>query len=115
LVALTIDGLPLLFVTVAIVFTQVLAIPAENGLLAHFTPGKWRGTAYGAKFVLALGAAASAIPIIAWIHSATGGFTVLYLVLAGLAAVVGVAGLLLPSDRPKGVGARLQVAAEPAD
>lgn len=114
-VAMLIEGLPLLFVTTAIVFTQVMAIPGENGLLAHFTPGKWRGTAYGAKFVLALGAAASAIPIIAWIHAATGGFTVLYLIIAGLAAIVGLFGLLLPNDRAPGSAAPLAAVAEPAD
>lgn len=113
-VAMMVQDLALLVVTTAIVFTQVMAIPGENGLLAHFTPGRWRGTAYGAKFVLALGAAASAIPIIAWIHTTTGGFEVLYFLVAGLAATVGIVGLLLPNDRPR-AASPAGAAAEPAD
>src|SRR5215469_9254346 len=74
-------GWPVLALTVLMVFANYSCIPAENGLLAHFTPGKWRGTAYGAKFVLALGVAATAIPLIAYVHDTTGGFGSLYLLL----------------------------------
>jgi len=88
--------LPLLMTTV---FFQIVANPAENGLLAHFTPGKWRATAYGAKFVLALGVAALAIPAIGWIHDTTGGFTPLYLIAGSLSAIALTASFLLPNDR----------------
>ncbi len=97
--AIAVDGWALLPLTVTIVFFQVIATPAENGLLAHFTPGKWRATAYGAKFVLALGVAATSIPVIGWIHDTTGGFTLLYIVLGILASIVTVVALLMPNDR----------------
>jgi MFS transporter, FSR family, fosmidomycin resistance protein len=99
LVSVLVDGWSLLGLTVLMVFANYTTIPAENGLLAHFTPGKWRGTAYGAKFVLALGVAATAIPLIAYVHDTTGGFGQLYLLLGGLACVVGLCALFLPNDR----------------
>lgn len=99
LASTVVTGWPVLALTVLMVFANYSTIPAENGLLAHFTPAKWRGTAYGAKFVLALGVAATAIPLIAYVHDATGGFIALYLLLGVLAAVVGISALFLPNDR----------------
>ncbi len=99
LLATAVTGWPVLALTVLMVFANYSTIPAENGLLAHFTPGRWRGTAYGAKFVLALGVAATGIPLIAYVHDTTGGFGALYLLLGTLAAVVGVSALFLPNDR----------------
>jgi len=112
--AAAVTGWPVLALTVLMVFANYSCIPAENGLLAHFTPGKWRGTAYGAKFVLALGVAATAIPLIAYVHDTTGGFGSLYLLLGLLAAVVGVSALFLPDDRAPS-GLPLTAAAEAAD
>ncbi len=97
--AALLDSWPLLFVSIAMVFINVAALPAENGLLAKYTPGKWRATAYGAKFVLALGVSAAAIPLIAYVHDTTGGFFWLFVLMGILAAVVFLAALLLPSER----------------
>ncbi|MBM3537607.1 MAG: MFS transporter [Alphaproteobacteria bacterium] len=97
--AIGVEGWFLLPLTIVIVFAQVVANPAENGMLAYFTPGRWRATAYGAKFVLALGAAASAIPIIGWIRDTTGSFAMVYVVLGFMSAVVVLASLWLPNDR----------------
>jgi MFS family permease len=102
LLAATVGGWPLLALTVAMVFSNYATIPAENGLLAHFSPGKWRGTAYGAKFVLALGVASLAIPLIGYVHDTTG----------GLAAVVAISAVFLPNDRAEPTA---QVAAAPAE
>jgi len=92
---------PLILVAVAIVFIQVGALPSENGLLAYYTPSRWRGTAYGAKFVLALGVSALAIPLAGYIHDRTGGFFWLFVVLAGCAVIVVAVGMLLPNERAK--------------
>lgn len=100
-VAATLSGWLLLFASVSMVFINIAAIPSENGLLARYTPGKWRATAYGAKFVLALGVSAVAIPLVAWIHRATGEFFWLFILLGSLAAIVFAAGLLLPADAPE--------------
>lgn len=105
-------GWPLLGMSIAMVFINVAALPSENGLLARYTPGNWRATAYGAKFVLALGVSASAIPLSGWIFDATGGFFWLFILLGVLAAIVFAAAFLLPNDRTP---ARAAAVAEPAE
>jgi MFS family permease len=99
LLTAAVGGWPLLILTIMTVFANYATIPAENGMLAYFSPGKWRGTAYGAKFVLALGVAALAIPAIGYVHDAMGGFNALYAAMGALAAVVAISALFLPSDR----------------
>ena len=49
---------------------------------------KWRATAYGAKFLLALGVSTIGIKLVAVIYDGTGGFGPLWLSLAGCAACV---------------------------
>lgn len=77
---------------------QAASTPAENGLVARYTPPAWRATAYGAKFVLAQGAAALGYPIVAWFYEAGGQSLLLFGVLAALAAVGGLTALLLPRE-----------------
>jgi MFS family permease len=111
-IAAALVGWPLIGISIAMVFINVAALPSENGLLARYTPGNWRATAYGAKFVLALGVSASAIPLIGFIFDTTGGFFWLFILLGTLAAIVFVAAFLLPSDRTHG---RSAIVAEPAE
>lgn len=99
--AAALTGWPLIGMSIAMVFINVAALPSENGLLARYTPGNWRATAYGAKFVLALGVSAAAIPLIGYVYDATGGFFWLFILLGTLAAIVFVAAFLLPNDRAR--------------
>ncbi|BAU46889.1 MFS transporter [Sulfurifustis variabilis] len=95
-----VSGLPLYFALMATALLGTVTIPVENSLLSHYSPAKWRGTAFGAKFVLALGVSALGVPIVAGIHAATGEFYWYFVLLASLAIVVVVAGWLLPQDKP---------------
>lgn len=98
-----VSGLPLYFALMATALLGTVTIPVENSLLSHYSPAKWRGTAFGAKFVLALGVSALGVPIVAGIHAATGEFYWYFVLLAALATVVVVAGWLLPQDKPSRV------------
>ena len=109
------ESWPLLAVAVTMVFVNVGALPAENGMLAHFTPGKWRGTAYGAKFVLALGVAAVCVPLVGQIYDRTGGFFWLFILLGACAALVALIGAFLPSDKPDLSVRRADASAQPAE
>ncbi|HKY95541.1 MAG TPA: MFS transporter [Kiloniellales bacterium] len=75
------------------------ALPAENILLARFSPPKHRGLAFGAKYVLAFGMAPLAIWGAARILETTGEYVQLYYAMAGLAVVALACGLLLPGER----------------
>jgi MFS family permease len=90
--------LPLLAAATLVYCLMTIATPAENSLLALYTPGRWRATAFGAKFLLSLGVSAAGVPLVAVIHDRTGDFAWLFFVLAALAAAIVAAGLLLPRD-----------------
>lgn len=87
---------PLLGAMLAVNYLAVLSVPAENALLARYTPAKWRATAYGAKFLLALGVSTIGIKLVAIVYDGTGGFGPLWLILAGCAGGVAIAGMFLP-------------------
>jgi FSR family fosmidomycin resistance protein-like MFS transporter len=96
LIAANARDLPLLGAMIAVNYLAVLSTPAENALLARYTPAKWRATAYGAKFLLALGVSTIGIKLVAVIYDGAGSFAPLWLILGGCAGFVAFAGLLLP-------------------
>ena len=89
-------NLPLLATMIAVNYLGVLSVPAENALLARYTPPPWRATAFGAKFLLALGVSTIGVKLVAVIYDGAGSFAPLWLTLAGCASFVAVAGLFLP-------------------
>jgi MFS family permease len=94
------SGPALLLVTWLMVFFSMGAVPVPDMILARHTPVRWRGTVYGARFVLALGVSGLAVPLVGLIRDHTGGFSALLLALAGLAALATAAACWLPPERP---------------
>jgi MFS family permease len=94
--AATAVGYPLFALAALTVAVLNIQVPAENELLARFTPARHRGLAYGAKFVLAFGAGPAAVQFAAWTYDATGRFDDLLFALTALAAVAVLAALMLP-------------------
>jgi MFS family permease len=91
--------LPLLVVALLVLSFNLSYSSAENMLIAHFTPIRWRAVAFGARFVLALGAAGITVILAGWIFDTRGSFDVLY-VWFGIAAISATtACLLLPGRR----------------
>lgn len=91
-------GVPFVVAALVMVVLNVGSLPAENSLLARYTPIHWRGSAFGAKFVLSLGVAPVAVQLVAWIQGATGGFFWLFALLAGAAMLAVISILLLPGE-----------------
>lgn len=91
-------GVPFVAVVMAMVVLNVGALPAENCLMARYTPSKWRSSAFGAKFVLSLGVAPVAVQLVSWIQGATGGFFWLFALLGASAGVSILAILALPDE-----------------
>lgn len=96
--AAAVTGVPFVIAAVLMVVANVGSLPAENVLMARYTPARWRGSAFGAKFVLSLGVAPVAVQLVSWLHETTGSFAWLYTTLALAAGGVVLAGLLLPGD-----------------
>ena len=93
--------LPLLVVALLVLSFNLSYSSAENMLIAHFTPIRWRAVAFGARFVLALGAAGITVILAGRIFDARGSFDVLYFWF-GIAAISATAAcLLLPARRPR--------------
>lgn len=92
-------GVPLFGLVVLAVLFNTIGIPVENSLLSHYSPEKWRGTAFGAKFVLALGVSALGVPLVAFIRDASGDFYWYFTLMGIVAVVIVAASLALPAKR----------------
>ena len=94
-----------LFGSVVVVFSLMsMVAPTENALLVRYTPGRWRATAFGAKFMLSLGVSALGLPLVALIFDRTGDFAWLFLVLAAFAGIIVAAALFLPRESNQATG-----------
>ncbi len=100
-------GLTVFATAILLATISTAQLPAENMLLARFTPERHHGLAFGLKFVLAFGAAPVAIEIVSVVRERTGDFFLLFAGLSAVTAFVFLVVLLLPSDR--------QVAVAPAE
>ena len=96
-----------LFVAALFCFSSIaISTPTENALLAHYTPSRWRATAFGAKFLLSLGVSALGVPLVATVYDRTGDFIWLFAILGVLAALVAATALLLPRQRRESMPSR---------
>lgn len=99
-------GLPLIGIAMLAVMMNLAQLPAENMLLARFTPERHHGLAFGVKFVLAFGSAPLAIVLLSRIWAATGEFEYLFLGLSIGALLITVLAMLLPhTESARGVPA----------
>jgi MFS transporter, FSR family, fosmidomycin resistance protein len=100
-IAGSLSGASLMVVALIMVSINVGALPAENSLVARYAPSQWRGLAFGLKFILAFGVSGLGVLLEGKLYDYTGGFYWLFIVLACVAAVATMAGLLLPNERPQ--------------
>lgn len=112
--AASLAGWPVVALAVVMASISNLGQPIENLLLSRFTPDRYRGLAFGAKFILSFGAGPVAVQMIALFYGWTGNFHALLLTLGGLAAVACTAALLLPDDRRDAMPVATAPAAQPA-
>lgn len=89
-------GLPLLMAVMMMVMLNTGSFPAENALIARFTPTHWRGTVFGGKYLLSFGISSLGVPMVAVLRGWTGDFVALLSLLAAGAALAGLVLLLLP-------------------
>jgi MFS family permease len=92
------SGFSMIAIALLAVTGNMASIPAENLLLSKYTPARWRGTAFGLKFVLTFGVSGLAVPLVSLVRGLTGGFEVLLLLLAGTALMVAAVAALLPRE-----------------
>lgn len=88
-----------------VVFLFDIGSPAENLLIARFSPEGKRGLIYGIRQGVGLIAGPLGVQCVAYFYRAHHGFSAMLLVLAALALLVAVVGLLVPRDRPERLSA----------
>ncbi|MEA2014739.1 MAG: MFS transporter [Thermodesulfobacteriota bacterium] len=78
----------LLVISAAIyIFCSLGMQPIENSLVAKYTPGKWRSTGYGIKFILVFGVGSFAVYSVGWIKK-TWSLGAVYFFAGGLVALL---------------------------
>ena len=102
--------LPLLLAATVAIFVGGGLLPAENLLLARYTPGHRRGLVFGLKFILAFGVAPIAVEMVAFGYGLGGGFALLPWMFGGIGLVAVLAAVTLPQGAA--VPATAPVAAE---
>ena len=93
--------LPLLSLMMLLFSLEVMTGPAENSLLVSYTPGRWRATAFGAKFVLAQGVSALGVPLVGYVFDYTGDFVWVFGILIALGIAIVAATIYLPREPAK--------------
>jgi len=89
------QGIAALFVATAFMLVVFGQIPINDVLVGRIVRSEWRSRAYALRYVVTFSVMASALPLVAWIHSAWG-FEVLFRMLAVAALLVFTAALALP-------------------
>ncbi|MDH3639900.1 MAG: MFS transporter [Gammaproteobacteria bacterium] len=105
--AASLGGVPLLVVAALMVMANAGALPAENMLLARYTPNARHGLAFGVKFVLSFGAAPLGVLLVSKITESSGGFYWVFALLAGVALGSVIMATWLPAAK---TGPRVAVA-----
>jgi MFS family permease len=95
----SLQGYAMLACAVAMMFVVFGQIPINDAMIARYTSDEWRARAYSVRYVLSFAASATAVPLIAGLYKATGDFTLLFEILAALAACIFLAALAFPSPR----------------
>ncbi|HET7364053.1 MAG TPA: MFS transporter [Burkholderiales bacterium] len=97
--AATLDGWPMLAVALLMMMAIFGQIPLNDGIVGKYVADEYRARVLSVRYVISLGVASVAVPLIALLHRTEGGFRNVFLVLALLACAVFVAGVFFPSRR----------------
>jgi len=92
------DGIAALLAAIAFMLVVFGQIPINDVLVGRMAKSEWRSRAYALRYIVTFSVMASAVPLIAWIHSSWG-FNVLFGLLAVAALFIFFAALLLPQNR----------------
>jgi MFS family permease len=97
--AASLDGWPLLVVALLMMMAIFGQIPLNDGIVGKYVADEYRARVLSVRYVVSLGVASVAVPMIALLHRTEGGFRNVFAVLAILACAVFVAGCFFPSRR----------------
>ncbi|HWM41735.1 MAG TPA: MFS transporter [Burkholderiales bacterium] len=97
--AANVEGWAMLAASLAMMLAVFGQIPLNDVIVGKYVADEYRARALSVRYVVSLGVAAVAVPLIAVLHRTEGGFRNVFLVLAALAAGMLIASLFFPSKR----------------
>ena len=97
LLASALDGWPMLAVAFLMMLAVFGQIPLNDAIVGRYCADEYRARVLAVRYVVSLGVASVAVPMIALLHRTEGGFSNVFLVLAMLAAGMLGASLFFPS------------------
>jgi MFS family permease len=95
--AANLDGWPLLIVALCMMMAIFGQIPLNDAIVGKYVADEYRARVLSVRYVVSLGVASVAVPLIAVLHRTEGGFRNVFIVLAALAAAVMTAAFFFPS------------------
>jgi MFS family permease len=98
-IAANLEGWAMLAAALAMMLAVFGQIPLNDSIVGKYVADEYRARVLSVRYVVSLGVAAVAVPLIAVLHRTEGGFRNVFLVLAALAAGMLVASLFFPSRR----------------
>ena len=96
-IAANLDGWAMLAAALAMMLAVFGQIPLNDSIVGRYVADEYRARVLSVRYVVSLGVAAVAVPLIAVLHRTEGGFKNVFLVLAALAAGMLIASFFFPS------------------
>jgi len=97
--AANLEGWAMLGAALAMMLAVFGQIPLNDSIVGRYVADEYRARVLSVRYVVSLGVAAVAVPLIAVLHRTEGGFANVFLVLAALAAGMLAASLFFPSRK----------------
>jgi len=97
--AANLEGWAMLAAALAMMLAVFGQIPLNDSIVGKYVADEYRARVLSVRYVVSLGVAAVAVPLIAVLHRTQGGFANVFLVLAALAAGMLAASLFFPSRK----------------
>jgi MFS family permease len=98
-IAATLDGWALLFVALLMMMAIFGQIPLNDAIVGRYVADEYRARVLSVRYVVSLGVAGIAVPLIAVLHRTEGGFRNVFLVLAALAGAILLSAIFFPSRK----------------
>ena len=95
--AATLEGWALLAVALCMMMAIFGQIPLNDAIVGKYVADEYRARVLSVRYVVSLGVASVAVPLIAVLHRTEGGFRNVFLVLAALAGLIMAAAFFFPS------------------
>jgi len=91
------EGWPMLIVSVLMMLAVFGQIPLNDAIVGRYTADEYRARVFAIRYVVTLGVASLAVPMIAYLHRREGGFEGVFMVLSVLAVLTLIASFFFPT------------------